>query len=327
MTATLSIGKSRLKAQSTQNSAPTMVGSGFLAQDLLLVGKDRINANQRYAGGSFGNVVSILAFLGWNSFPVARLGKDRRATEVIGDLQNSRVKTDFIIREQGATTPVIVLRLLEGEGGTYMPKFEWRDPRSKSWLPRYRPLPKAHAERVKHFLPVASVFYFDRAEPSSFVLASAMREKGAIVFFEPSSCRNLDIFEKCLEVSDIVKYSAERILNPPASITTYSPKLEIQTLGSQGLRYRIKNKSNMPGDWISMPSVLAKNVQDTTGAGDWCSAGIIHTLCTSGRTHFLEINSSEIRKGIRYGQRLAAMNCQYKGARGVMYDLNASVDS
>lgn len=69
--------------------APISVGAGFLALDLLLLGKERTKANERYAGGSCGNVLSILSHLDWESYPVARLGTGRSARNVIDDLVQS----------------------------------------------------------------------------------------------------------------------------------------------------------------------------------------------------------------------------------------------
>ena len=240
--------ESRRSAQSClTKSAPISVGAGCLTLDSLLIGKDRVNANRRYAGGSCGNVLAILAHLDWNSYPVARLGTDRCTQLLIEDLKSFRVNTSFVAKEDAGVTPVIILRLAQDKTGAYRSRFEWRNPRSGDWLPRYRPCrnPSRHAS-VRIYL--TQRFYFDRAEPSSLMLASAMREKGAVVFFEPSSSRDDILFTNCLAVSDIVKYSAERIGTPPRNPNGTSPRLEIQTLGERGLRYRVKvGSSTTPG--------------------------------------------------------------------------------
>lgn len=236
----------RTKSSST-DAARVSVGVGFFALDWLLIGKDRVKANQKYAGGSCGNVMAILAYLDWNSYAVARLGTDRRAQLLIDDLRSFRVNTTFVAKETAGVTPIIVLRLAQDDKGNHRSRFEWKYPQSGQWLPRYRPMPKYYAERITPLLPSAKVFYFDRAEPSSLILATAMREKQAVVFFEPSSCKDNALFTACLAVSDIVKYSAERIPNPPRNPAAPSPRLEIQTLGSDGLRYRLKRASNLRG--------------------------------------------------------------------------------
>ncbi|WP_161554689.1 PfkB family carbohydrate kinase [Ereboglobus luteus] len=306
----------------SDNPTPTSVGSGFLALDLLLIGKDRIRANERYAGGSCGNVLSILSYFEWNSYPVARLGKDRCAQNVIDDLREFGVKTDFVFRSSAAVTPVVIVRIAQRRDGTIGPRFEWKYPNSEKWLPRYQPFPKRKAEEVLPNLPHASIFYFDRAEKSALVMASAMRQKGAVVFFEPSSCKHDELFTECLAVSDIVKYSADRIDRIPRNPASKLPKLEIQTLGREGLRYRLKTNSTTPGAWHTIPAFVVKQFVDSTGCGDWCSAGIIHQLCKNGRGSFLGADRTKIVESLEYGQALAAVNCQYQGARGPMYHLS-----
>ena len=310
-------------ATTSTRISPISVGAGFLTLDMLLIGRTRIRANRQYAGGSCGNVLSILAYLDWASYPVARLGTDRRAQLLINDLKSCHVNTEFVTKERTGVTPVIVVRVAESEKGIYKTKFEWKDPLSGAWLPRYRPLPKRIAEQVTSQLPAAKVFYFDRAEPSSLILARAMRARGAVVFFEPSSCKDDAIFTDCLSVSDIVKYSSERISTPPRNPISESPRMEIQTLGATGLRYRLKVDSRRPGPWSILPAFQVSQFTDATGCGDWCSAGIISQLCASGRKHFMAMTEPEVVKGLRFGQALAAINCEHEGARGSMYTISS----
>jgi fructokinase len=166
------------------------------------------------------------------------------------------------------------------------------------------------------------VFYFDRAEASSLLLASKMRKRGALVFFEPSSCKDVRIFSACMAVSDVVKYSAQRISEPPQNPDDPSPRLEIQTLGESGLRFRIKRDSNHPGSWQHLPSYPVSDFKDTTGCGDWCSAGFLHHVGKNGRASFLKLSADQIIAGLRFGQALSAVNCGYEGARGPMYVLS-----
>jgi fructokinase len=302
---------------------PVSVGAGFLALDWLLVGKNPVRATKHSAGGSFGNVMAILAYLGWESFPVARLGTDTNAKRLIDDLRGCRVKTDFVRRADKGATPVIIVRVAEASDGTPCSRFEWRHPKSGERLPSHRPYPRFLAKRVAANLPTANVFYFDRAEPGSLWLASEMRRRGAVVFFEPSSYRidRKKIFAACMAVSDIVKYSAERIAEPPWNPDCQLPHLEVQTLGAQGLRFRLKRGQNKPGPWRSLSAIPAPDFKDATGCGDWCSAGLIYRLGDITQADFLSCNESAILDGLRFGQALAAVNCQYEGARGPMYAL------
>lgn len=298
------------------------VGSGFVTADVLLIGRDRVRANQTYAGGSCGNVLSILSYLNWTSYPVARLGGDRRATAILDDLKSFNVRTTFISNGKGGVTPTIIVRLTKDTNGQTKSKFEWKDPHSGAWLPRYRPLPKRVAEEVRPQLPEADVFYFDRAEPSSLMLAQDLKQKGAIIFFEPSSFKEGDrVFEECLEVADVLKYSSDRIPTGFDNLTV-GAKIEIQTLGDHGLRYRRRQRGRVL-QWKHLPA-LDPIPGDSTGCGDWCSAGVIEKICGGGRAHFEELSEACITNALKFGQALATLNVAYDGARGPMYHLSST---
>ena len=62
-------------------------------------------------------------------------------------------------------------------------------------------------------------------------------------------------------------------------------------------------------------------MQDAAGAGDWCSAGMIHNLCKKGRVALETLKVKELETSLQYGQFLGAANCCFFGARGLMYNL------
>ncbi|GAI67056.1 unnamed protein product, partial [marine sediment metagenome] len=75
--------------------------------------------------------------------------------------------------------------------------------------------------------------------------------------------------------------------------------------------------------WKTMPAYWVGNsIKDTAGSGDWCSAGIIHAICRFGREHFKNLTHEDIQYSINFGQALAALNCYYTGARGLMYNVS-----
>lgn len=312
------ISPSRARPPAASN---VLVGTGFLALDLLYRNAAR-KASRAYAGGSFGNVMAILSFLGWKSYPVARIGTGDNARQVLDDLKEFHVRTEFVRRAVKGATPVIVVRVVQSADGAFRSRFEWRHPRSGERLPSYRPLPKFLAEEISPALPKAKVFYFDRAEASSLLLASEMRKRGALVFFEPSSCRDERIFSACMGVSDVVKYSAQRVPATPQNPDNPSPRLEIQTLGEGGLRFRLKHESNRPGTWQCLASFPVEDFKDATGCGDWCSAGFLYHVGRLGRASFLTLDVQQITAGLQFGQALSALNCSFVGARGPMYSLS-----
>lgn len=300
---------------------PVCVGSGFVALDLVLVGNERRRPSFTFAGGSCGNVLTILSYLGWDSVPVIRLKNDREAKKLIADLQNWSVDTTFVRRERDGITPVVVQRICTAINGDPYHRFEWKWPSSGVSLPRYRPLPRHLAVEVSTRLPKPRVFFFDRVARSALFLAEEAKKQGGLIFFEPSGIGDPDLFPKCVATSDIVKYSAERLESLPRIPVKNRPRLEIQTLGKHGLRYALRDNPKYSTCWRKLSAVTTTGFQDAVGAGDWCSAGIIDVLGRSGRRGFVTASEKRIVHAIRRGQSLASVNCRYPGARGGMYSL------
>ena len=90
--------------------------------------------------------------------------------------------------------------------------------------------------------------------------------------------------------------------------------MEIETLGSAGLRYRRRGKH-----WKEVDAFSIRRTVDTSGAGDWCTAGILHLLCQDGIHGLQRITDQDALAAVRLGQAMAAWTCQFEGARGGMY--------
>src|SRR5262249_13894143 len=73
--------------------------------------------------------------------------------------------------------------------------------------------------------------------------------------------------------------------------------------------------------WQTLDSFQAPLVRDTAGCGDWCTAGLLSILGVHGQAGLATITERTLIRALKYGQALAAWNCQYEGARGGMYEL------
>jgi fructokinase len=122
-------------------------------------------------------------------------------------------------------------------------------------------------------------------------------------------------------VSDVLKYSADRIPSLSSLNAALRPRLEIQTLGGDGLRYALRSDSGSRRTWKRLSAVPVTVFKDAAGAGDWCTAGILDALGRKGRASFTRASESRIIEAIRHGQSMASVNCRYPGARGGMYRL------
>jgi fructokinase len=305
----------------TEHPQPVCVGTGLLALDVLMNGDSRALSSVS-AGGSCGNVLAILSYLGWKTYPIARLGKDRAAEALLKDLSLWNVKTDLIFQDQSDRTPLIVERLKTRRGASPQHEFKLTCPICGVRLPRYCAVSADTVKRTVDGADQVQVFYFDRVRKSSIKLAELFKARGALVFFEPSSIRNRHLFVECLQLADIVKYSHERLDQVDDITQQVGIPLEIETLSVQGLRYRHIDRRLHTREWKTMTAYPVCNLVDAAGSGDWCSAGIIQLIGNRGRKGFEEMRIESIETALRFGQALATLNCSYEGARGSMYSLS-----
>ena len=292
---------------------PVCLGSGLVALDAIY---NNENGNpQFFAGGSCCNVLTVLSYLGWSSFPMARLGKDPEGDRIIEDMKRWRVKTKFVEQDPKIPSPRIIERVFDGRRPHH--RFYLKCAHG-SWLPRRRPFLLKSLESIQDKMPKSDVFYFDRASPSALKTAKILKKQGAVIVFEPPRLLHGDVFARCLKIADIVKHcyrQSHKDTQPDVKIP-----LEIQTKGADGLRYRAEFLGYE--DWKEMEAFPVLNLVDAAGSGDWLTAGLIHALEKSGTKHTPTIKKLE--SSLKFGQALASLNCSFTGARGMMYSLKRS---
>jgi len=296
---------------------PVIVGTGLVALDVILDEDDSVRAPYLQAGGTCGNVLAILSYLGWRAFPVARLNGDLAAQHVQRDLARCGVALDFAHLSPGSATPIFIQRTRRNAKETPSHTFLRVCPVCSRRLPSYQPVPLSAVEEVAARMELPAVFFLDRVSPGALVLAKASKEQGAVIVFEPVSIGDPRLFYEALSLAHIVKYSHERIER--LDDVGVTPLLEIQTLGREGLRYRSKIQSARISEWRHLASYDVAHIADSAGAGDWCTAGVVHALGQTGSQGLLQSDMPRIREALRFGQALAAWSCEFKGARGGMY--------
>jgi sugar/nucleoside kinase (ribokinase family) len=305
------------KPKEQAREAPVAVGAGLLALDVVFAEGVMVPLG-RWAGGTCGNVLTILAFLGWDAYPVARLKKNDESDQIPNDLGRWKVNTDFIRFEDGGSTPVIIEYLRRNGEGAATHRFSLRCPVCGSRLPSFRPVTLGAVQPVVEKVDSPAVFFFDRVSPSALSLAKRFGECGAVVAFEPTTMGDERQFEKAVRLSHIVKYSHER-LSPLSTELQQLPLLIIETLGQEGLRYRSNLESCKSTKWRSVEPFAVPNLLDSAGAGDWCSAAVISKLAASRLSGLQRSTASDVESAIMYGQAAAAWSCRFESPRGGMY--------
>jgi len=295
-----------IQLKRTPKSA-SVIGSGFIALDIVQ-GREGLFAA---TGGSCGNVIMALAWLGWTSMPVARLGCDTTGNFLVQDMRSAGVSLNFLEQSQAVPTPVVIQQFVEDRSGSRRHRFSLVCPDCGTWLPRYRSVVLTHARKVIEG-KAPKAFYFDRVSPATVAMAEWAKKNAAVVLFEPSSIGEDSLFERAVDACDILKFSDERFGGDSELSRALGPSLVVRTMGADGLQARWK------GRWSSFDPFVAPRIVDTAGAGDWCSVALLHVLSQRGFRGFRKTRKTDIERALRLGQALAAMSCGFEGARGLM---------
>lgn len=302
----------------TSTEKPKAFGTGLIALDLVM-GIEPESPVQSWAGGTCGNVLSILAYLGWDAFPIARMNGDPASERVRADMGRWGVRLDYASCSPTSHTPIIIQQIRRGRDGSPIHRFSWSCPRCGEWLPSFKAVTVAAVEKVSTALGGSSVFFMDRLSRASLTLAAQAAEAGAVVVFEPSGRSEDRLFAEAIRIAHIVKYADQRLAAVGGVMEAGSATLlEVQTLGVKGLRYRHR-LGRVASGWKHLDSVPAPRLADTCGSGDWCTAGLVSKLAMGGLESFRAGGASAFEGALRYGQTLAAWNCGFEGARGGMY--------
>lgn len=303
-------------------ATPHIAGAGLLALDVVISDPDS-PAALTFAGGTCANVLSILSFLRWTATPIGFIGDDPAGRRVLADLATAGVHSIHLIPRAESSTPVFIQRLERDPGG--LPKHSFANatqcPHCGQPLGAIGPPEKTGTTPIREFTAPESVdvFFMDRLSDDILSLAESAHARGALVFYEPSAKEDMRYWQDAFDLVGIVKYSADRFaadeLAPFLTRRSRGALWEVQTKGAGGLRYR-KHGTESTGiaRWTTSAAIPAARVVDTCGAGDWCSAGLLHGLLTIHQKR-----DAAFANAVRFGQLLAAWACAFVGARGAMY--------
>jgi sugar/nucleoside kinase (ribokinase family) len=276
---------------------------GYVAMDVTTLGG---SVRQR-AGGSATNVAANLAHLGWNSSLIGRLGADAAGRRVSADLRRSGVDTSFLELSPELETPVVV-HAVDPPGH----RFAFSCPDCGRSFPKHRPVTPAlrDAALSEAVANPPDVFFFDRSSAPALLMARVLKEKGVLIVFEPSSKGVRDRTLGAAEVADVLKSNSED-LEPALKEALFQPRshqLQIESLGSEGLRYRQGTSKWRVSRGRPVPVV------DTAGAGDWLTAAVLDALVGQSSPLHLE---ADLEPLFEEAQAFAALNCCYVGARAL----------
>lgn len=287
-----------------------VVGTGFTVLDRIYTDGDLAG---EALGGSCGNVLLSLAMLERRVAPLLLLGLDTTGERLLGEFKRAGADVRYINRRRDVRSPILT-QDLDTSSGRHSFSFVCRETNVR--FPNYQPIRDDDVASAGHALSACSVFYADRL--SSGVL-QAMRQAhatGAIIYFEPS-VKDDPLFDDALPLATILKYSSDRLGDEEGEAIVASGVISIVTHGSAGLEIRRGRSS------LRCEAAPVDYVTDACGSGDMVSVGLIDWLLSRapvGR----DLSTYDVLEGVRAGQRLAAANCAFAGARGLFHHLGVA---
>ena len=282
-------------------------------------------------GNTCGNVMTMLPYLGVKTFPVAKLDVSPQGFQMKRDMKAYGADVRFVSNTlTGGTTILRCMHKLDNDGKPTMG--HKGSTAGKPWTGlSARPCRKYLSSKggevealvdSMDFIP--DVFFFDVAQAGHRILAERLREKGSLVYFECDSDGHrieneksrqaaYRLFLRCVEASDVVKMSGEYVQDLSFA-DAYTDKLFVQTLGADGLRFKLGG-----GQWIRLAPVVNPDYKDYEGAGDWTSSTLIAALCSMDMLKVKDMTEEAVREALTMAQQMASYSVGFYGSKGLIH--------
>lgn len=296
-----------------QGKKLTCLGAGTFPLDNLQEknGKD-VKTIYQHVGGTCGNVMSILAWMGWHTLPAARLDDSEAGLLIKADLESYGCDTRFVSNTPDGGTTILDIIHKTGRDGKPKTAYMAHSPRGGRFV-NHRFWTLKQAQTLFDSLEeMPDVFFFDRCAPGNILLAQLFHERGVLVYYEPNEPVDRN-FLRAVAASNIVKFSDEK--HPDVSFTEdFTDKLFIQTLNEKGLRFKLRAEG-----WITIPPEHNPHAVDGEGAGDWTTSAFINEMGHHHMLTFDRIHQPNTWHCLQEAQRVASESVSYIGAKGLIY--------
>ena len=300
----------------------SIIGSGVYNLDTVVVRdypegpQNQRNFNEKVicedVGGTCGNVMCMLSHLGWDAYPQVVLDCSEQGARLADGLASYGCRPDFVENRPDGGTVLLRCTHKQDKDGNHVATFRATGPASR-FAKRH---PLRERDEAPAFLEslsfVPDVYFFDLDAAGHRRIAAALREKGSLVYFEPERFEGKNTEMTCVKVSDIVKFSGEKVADT-SFCGAFSDKLFIQTLGSEGVRFSLRG-----GEWVSLPPVPVEKVVDWEGAGDWTTSAFIDALGKSGSLSMASLTEDRVKDALMEAQKVASRSVGYMAPKGMI---------
>ena len=189
----------------------TCLGAGTFPLDNLLMkhSDGSVETIYQHVGGTAGNVMSILAWMGWHTLPAARLDDSEVGLQLKADLESYGCDTRCLTNTPDGGTTILDIIHKTGRDGKSKTAYMAHSPRGGRFVNhRFWTLKQAQA-LFDSLDKMPDIFFFDRCAPGNILLAELFHERGVLVYYEPNEPIDRN-FLRAVAASDIVKISNEK---------------------------------------------------------------------------------------------------------------------
>ena len=267
--------------------------------------------NIEEVGNTCGNVMCMLPYLGVETYPIGHFDESEQGLKITADLKRYGANTRFVKNsKEGGTTLMTCIHKLDANGQHTM---SHRATAPNSRFPKRKQLRK---DEVQGFVDALDfkpdAYFFDVSDPGPRELAKALKEQGVLVYYEPEGNKEMNKFLKCVEVSNVIKFSGTNILDT-SFMANYPDKLFIRTIGEEGMEFNLQGQG-----WQRITPIPNNNVVDWEGAGDWTSSVFLAELCRLNKLNIAQLTEQVVRKVLEKAAATASRSVSFMGSKGMI---------
>lgn len=262
-------------------------------------------------GNTCGNVMCMLPYLGVETYPIGHFDESEQGLKITADLKRYGANTRFVKNsKEGGTTLMTCIHKLDANGQHIM---SHRATAPNSRFPKRKQLRKDEVQGFVDALDFTpDAYFFDVSDAGPRELAKAMKEQGVMVYYEPENNKEMNKFLKCVEVSNVIKFSGTNVLDT-SFVANYPDKLFIRTMGEEGMEFNLQGRG-----WQKIAPVPNNNVVDWEGAGDWTSSVFLAELCKLNKLNIAQLTEQDVRKVLETAAATASRSVSFMGSKGMI---------
>ena len=269
------------------------------------------------AGGTCGNVMCMLSRLGWNVYPQVKLIDNDEGKQLADSLTSYGCATTHISFDpKGGFSGMTCTNRRSNKTGEHELGLHSFGPNGS----QFRKITELRArDEVPTFLEALAetpdVYFFDHNEAGPRKIAEELSKRGSLIYYECENSKDWKKFIKSIQASDIVKFSDENVQDISFA-DDYKNKLFIQTQGSKGLQFKLRN-----GDWIHVNPIQVANVVDWEGCGDTITAVFLYEIGKIGLPKVADLTEEQVKSALTAATEKAVLCTQYYGSKGWLITL------